>query len=82
MGEGITELEMTEGLLNNLTKALEEGKTFEQWNKDSVNILKNTGFGENDWYININRKIAFIGSSERIRGIFKGRERTREKRSD
>ena len=53
MGEGITELEMTEGLLNNLTKALEEGKTFEQWNKDSVNILKNTGFGENDWYINI-----------------------------
>lgn len=48
-----TELETTKSLMNNLTKALEEGKTFKQWNNDSESILKNTGFGENGWYLNL-----------------------------
>ena len=52
MGEKkVQSFETTKGLIKNLTKALEEGKTFKQWNNDSATILKNTGFGENGWYL-------------------------------
>ena len=48
-----TELETTKKLIGNLQNSLESGKTFKEWIKNSDEILKNTGFGENGWYLNL-----------------------------
>jgi SPP1 gp7 family putative phage head morphogenesis protein len=48
-----TELETTKKLIGNLQNSLESGKTFKNWIKDSETVLKNTGFGENGWYLNL-----------------------------
>lgn len=48
-----TSLEVTKALYKNLLSALEEGKSFKTWLKDSGNILSLSGFGDNPWYLEL-----------------------------
>ena len=48
-----TSLEVTKALYKNLLSALEEGKSFKTWLKDSDNILSSSGFGDNPWYLEL-----------------------------
>ena len=48
-----TELETTKSLIKNLNKSLENGKSYKEWIKNSEDVLKTTGFGENGWYLNL-----------------------------
>lgn len=48
-----TSLEVTKNLYNKLLSALEEGKSFKSWIKDSESILNTTGFGDNPWYLEL-----------------------------
>lgn len=48
-----TELETTLALMKNLERNLQAGGTFKDWLKASEDVLKNSGFGEDGWYLEL-----------------------------